>query len=190
MTVIACKITKGLIEIASDTQSTWGHNKYDKQNQSDKQLHCYGKLFKVNGMIIGGSGTTSHIAMMQIFCKTHKPKDATRDSVLDWLIEFTEWVKKKSDIAAKDLSLHGIMVYENTVFRFFDWVEVEVIDGFTAVGSGMFLALGALEAGAEVKAVIKVAIKYDLYCGGTVKYMSVKKKERSNKLKASLRSGR
>lgn len=43
----------------------------------------------------------------------------------------------------------------------------EVTDHF-AYGSGMFLALGAMELGATPERAVEVAIKYDLYCGGKV----------------------
>lgn len=45
---------------------------------------------------------------------------------------------------------------------------------FTAIGSGASLAIGALEAGADVEKALEVAIKYDTYSGGDAHVMEVK----------------
>src|SRR5689334_19616228 len=113
MTIIACRVNKDSIEIASDSQTTWGRNKYPKPDTADKQTFAAGKLFQINGMTLGCAGMLSDIGILQLFAKTHVPKEMERDSVLEWLMEFQEFALDKAKIAYKDLCVHGILIYKN-----------------------------------------------------------------------------
>lgn len=175
MTAIAVKLSKKTIEIAGDTQTSWGWNKYSKQAHSDKQIQSNGKIFQVNDLTIGCAGSVNQIGLLQIFCKTHKPKEMERDSVLDWLIEFKDWANKKAGIALADFSFHGILISEGRVFSFYDFMDVGEVKSFEAVGSGMWLCIGAMELGASAEEAVKVAIKYDLYCGGNSTKLIIQK---------------
>lgn len=174
MTCIAVKIKGKTIEIAGDTQTTWGRNKYPKQNYADKQLKADGKIFQVNGMTIGCAGSVADIGLLQIFCKTHKPKEMTRDEILNWFIEFKEWALDKAKVPFNEINIHGIIISSGLAFSFYDFMEVSPVLNFEAVGSGMFLAIGAMEIGATAEQAVKVAIKYDLYCGGEVTKITIK----------------
>jgi ATP-dependent protease HslVU (ClpYQ) peptidase subunit len=173
MTVIACKVSKGFIEIASDSQTTWGQNKYPTRDKSDKHISANGKVFSVNGITVGCAGNCAHIGLFQNFCKTHSPKEMSSDSIIDWIIEFKDWVNDKTKIAFDEISLHGIIVKDGKAFTFFDHLESYEIKDFFAVGSGMFLAIGAMDSGADVTQAVKTAMKYDLFCGGTVNYLKI-----------------
>lgn len=168
MTCIAVKIKEKHIEIAGDSQATWGRNKYPNPSYADKTLKAEGKIFQTNGMTIGCAGSVAHIGLLQIYCKTHKPKEMDRDSIIDWFIEFRDWVNIRAKIPATDISIHAILINDGRAFAFYDFMEVSEIKDFEAVGSGMFLAIGAMELGADVEKAIEVAIKYDLFCGGDI----------------------
>jgi ATP-dependent protease HslVU (ClpYQ) peptidase subunit len=168
MSVVAVKINDGIIEIAGDTQTTWGKNKFSKKDTSDKHINASGKIFQVNGMTIGCAGGVSDIGLLQIYAKTHRPKEMDRDCILDWLVEFKEFANKKAQVSFNDISVHGIMVLEGKVFSFYDFLEVVEVKNFDAVGSGMWLAIGAMELGATAAEAVTVASKYDLFCGGEV----------------------
>jgi hypothetical protein len=174
MSIIAVRIKKGIIEFASDTQTTWGGNKYPNIESSDKTLKSFGKIFQVNGLTVGCAGDVAHIGLLQIFCKTSKPKETEKDSVIDWLISFKEWALGKAKINFADINVHGILAFEGKVFSFYDFMEVNQIKEFAAVGSVMFLAIGAMELGATASNAVKVAIKYDLFCGGDIKKIILK----------------
>lgn len=174
MSIVAVRIKKGIIEFAGDTQATWGGNKYTLVDQNDKMLKSYGKIFQVNEMTIGCAGDVAHVGLLQIFCKTNKPKEPTKDCIIEWLISFKEWALSKAKINFNDISVHGIISLKGQVFSFFDFMEVNQIKEFTAVGSGMFLAIGAMELGATASNAVKVAIKYDLFCGGDIKKIILK----------------
>ena len=174
MSVIAVKIKKGIIEIAGDSQTTWGSNKYPKQDTSDKQIKSSGKIFQVNGMTFGCAGSVADIGLLQIFAKTHRPKEMERDSVFEWFIEFKQFALDKAKINFNDISIHGIIILEKKVFCFYDFMEVVEVKDFNAVGSGMWLAIGAMELKADVTEAVNVAIKYDLHCGGEVTKLEIK----------------
>jgi len=174
MTVIAVRVKKKTIEIAGDSQTTWGDHKMPKKNSSDKQVQSFGKIFQTNGLTLGCAGSVAHIGLLQIFSKTHAPKEMERDSILDWFIEFKEWVLDKAKINFSDILMHGIIIRDGKAFAFYDFMEVSRIYEFDAVGSGMFLAIGALELGATTEQAVNVAIKYDLYCGGSANKITIK----------------
>lgn len=173
MSIIAVKKQGKRFLIAGDSQSTWGRNKYPKTNLSDTQIRAYGKIFQVNGMTIGCAGSVADIGLLQIFCKTHKPKEMNRDYILDWFIEFKEWALDKAKINFNDISIHGIIVADGAAFGFYDFMDVTPVLDFDAVGSGMFLAIGAMELGANPEQAVKVACKYDLYCGGKITKLTI-----------------
>lgn len=168
MTCIAVRIDKKKIEIAGDAQTTWGGRKYPKEDTTDKQIKSFGKIFQVNGMTIGCAGSVAHMGLLQVFVKTNRPKEMEKDSVLEWLISFKQFCLDKAKIGFADISLHGILILEKRVFSFYDFMEVVDIKTFESIGSGMWLAIGAMELGAGVEEAVGVAIKYDLYCGGDV----------------------
>ena len=177
MSVIAVRKYDDKIIIASDTQTTWGGYKIESNNKTDAQMSNHGKLTKVNDMIIGSAGQCSHIALFEIFAKTHKPKTATRDDVLDWFFEFKEWVRVKAAVNYAELSLSFILVIENKVFSVYSWGEVVMQNDFASVGSGMWLAIGAMEIGADPIKAVQVASKYVNTCGGGVEHLEIKTKK-------------
>lgn len=173
MTCIAVKIGKKKIEIAADNQSSWGYNKMPKRDVSDKQTKAVGKLFQINGMTFGCAGSTADIGLLRLFAKTTKPKEMEKDFILEWFLQFRDWAVKKAAIAYNDISIHGIIINEGKVFAFFDFLDCVEVKTFDAVGSGMWLAIGAMECGADVEQAVKVAVKYDLFCGGDVNKLTV-----------------
>lgn len=171
MTVIAVQVKKKQIELASDCQTTWGSNKFPKKETTDSSIKVNGKIFQLNGMTVGAAGETSTISWLQIFCKSHKPKEADRDSILEWFVEFKQWVKIKGTL--DNISIHFILIMNGKAFAVYDFMEVNEITDFDAVGSGMWLAIGAMDNGCSVTEAVNTAIKYDLYCGGKTNYVIV-----------------
>lgn len=175
MTVIAVKVKKDLIEIASDNQTSWNRNKKEKANNSDNEMKSFGKLYQTNGMTIGMAGSVAHIGLFYVFSKTHKPKNKDRDSVLDWVLEFKTYAKDKAGINFNDLNFGGILVFEGLAFVFYDDTSVYIVDEFDSIGSGRWLCLGSLNVGSTIKEAISTSIKYDLFCGGEIHKLSIKK---------------
>lgn len=172
MSVVAVKETKTHIEIAADRQITFG--KFNKMVETTSNV-CEqpSKLFQENGIIIGAAGLVEESSLLKIFCKNHKPKNADEDSVMEFLIEFLDWYKKKNNQKAQ-LKNQYIILYEGKIFECLGMWAREVKD-FTAIGSGKFLALGAMYFGRSAEDGVDVAKEFDLYCGGKTKILKIKK---------------
>jgi ATP-dependent protease HslVU (ClpYQ) peptidase subunit len=164
MTCIAIKKVKGGFEIAADSQTSWGGHKFPTK-ENNTSFGYEGKLFEVNEMTIGCAGSVSNTQMLAIYAKSHKPKDMNTDDILDWFVEFKFWAAKKFDIKQDEISLHCIIHSRKKAFTVFDFLECHEVKEFDAVGSGMFLAIGAMDVGASAEDAVNVAIKYDKHCG-------------------------
>ena len=165
MTCIAIKKTTKGFEIASDSQTTWGRFKQIKKPTSDSQTKSIGKIFEINNITFGCAGDVGNITMLQYYAKTHIPKTADKDSLLEWFIEFKDWLFQKAKVGFNDVGISCIVVVKKRAFVIHDWLSAHEIEEYDAIGSGMFLALGAFEMGATAKQAVRVAIKHDLYCG-------------------------
>jgi len=165
MTCIAIKKTKNGFEIAADSQTTWGSHKQPKKNTTDNETRSSGKIFETNGITFGCAGDVGNITMLQYYSKTHIPKSPDKDFIIDWFIEFKEWLNSRAKVGFNDVGISCIMVMSGNAFVIHDWLSAYQVEDYDAIGSGMFLALGAFEMGATAKQAVKVAIKHDLYCG-------------------------
>jgi len=161
MTVIAIRKYKNHIEMAADSQTTWGDHKILKAS----------KLTKVNGMYLGCAGAVSESSLLKIFSRNHKPKAANDDDVLDFLSEFADWKEKKTK--KYDIENSVLLVMEQKIFHVLAMSVRDVDSDFFAIGSGMFLALGAMELGASPMTGVAIAIKHDVYCGGEIRTINI-----------------
>jgi ATP-dependent protease HslVU (ClpYQ) peptidase subunit len=162
MSVVAVKRLKDKIVMSADNQVTigWG-NKVTGDEISKEPA----KIFRNENMLVGTAGYTYAFSLFRIYCKNRKPASANVEGILEFLSEFLDWAKKKDS----DFKLNNdfLIVFEDHIFHT-DCLDVNEINEFSAIGCGMFLALGALSQGASTEEAIKVAIKYDTYCGGDV----------------------
>lgn len=169
MTVIAGRIYPKKIIMACDLQTTWGDSKLvDAKNSMYIEP---AKIWQHNGLTIGSSGYVSESVLFQVFTKTHKPDQATVDGIMNLLVEFTDWAKKKS--ADFKLQNHYLIIFEGKLFQAIQF-SIHEVKEYNAVGSGMFLALGAMYKGATPQEAVEVAKQFDLFCGGETKTVEVK----------------
>lgn len=172
MTVIAVRKYEDRIELAADSQATWG---------SDYKILTKTKLVQTNDFTFGCAGSGRDIALFRMFARTHKPKAATEDDIVDFLAEFVSWKKQKA--SNEEYVGQMILVMDCIIFEIEQYSVREPIETFFAVGSGMFTALGAMELGASPKSAVEVCVKYNLGCGGDVKVITIplntKKEEKS-----------
>jgi len=164
MSVVCCRIYPDSIEIASDSIIVTGWTQSKSNND-------YSKLIQVNGMTIGSVGVCSESSMFQIFCKTHRPKEADADSMLDFLSEFLDWKKKKTD--SYELTNQYIIVYKSKAFLAYGFF-VDEIKTYEAIGAGMDYALASLYLGNTVDKSVQVACELSVYCEMPVKKFVVK----------------
>ncbi len=165
MTVIACKITKDFIEIASDNQTTFGNLKYESKKRRDQHIEAFGKIIKINEIVLACAGGVREINMLHRFCKTHSPKELEVDELMDWFLEYRDWLIDKTKISLSDISISGFIIKNKKAFAFFDHLEVFEIENFEAIGSGKKFAIGAMAHGSTASEAVEIAMEHDLYCG-------------------------
>ena len=107
MSVVCCRVSEDKIEIASDSITIRG---YTQSKGFNVRL---AKLAKVNGLIVGGVGMAQENALFQIFCETRKPKDATCESIVIFLSEFSDWKYKKVDKFGIENNFNIILIYHS-----------------------------------------------------------------------------
>jgi ATP-dependent protease HslVU (ClpYQ) peptidase subunit len=163
MTVIALRVKKEEIVIGSDTQTTCGYNTYkDSQGSIYKNSS---KILIINDLVIGVAGAVKNNCLLSIFCKNHKPKLSTEDGILDFLVEFNDWAKSKDESSRLEDN-QFLIVYGGKAFEVVDGYLVREVSNYTAIGSGMFLALGAMYFDKSVEEAIEVSKEFDAFCGG------------------------
>ncbi|MCG3204051.1 MAG: hypothetical protein KCHDKBKB_00754 [Elusimicrobia bacterium] len=157
MTVVAVRVFKDKIVMSCDSQGTSGNHK--------RSLEALGfhKIFQNNGVTVGACGNTMESGLLKIFIKSHRPKEATQDSMLDFMSEFFDWLRKKDQNMAVDGAY--ILVMDGKVFEL-SYFEANEILEYGAVGSGRYVALGAMLMGASPEKAVEAAKTFDLYCGG------------------------
>lgn len=148
MSVVACKIYKDKIEMASDSIAVKGWTKIN--NAQNKIV----KLMKYNDMIIGGCGNSDEISLLFHYMKTHTIEDMDEKGVLDFIIEFRRW---KNDLTGdNNLRNPYIIAYKGKAFAI-EGMLVFPIDDFYTIGAGEDYASGALYMGASPKEAVKAA---------------------------------
>lgn len=170
MTVVAVKKYNDKIVMSCDSQTTYGTRyKVEKMRETSPVKSDMGKIFIENDMLIGCSGAVSESNLLKLFARNHKPKSADVDGILEFLLEFRDYIAKRTAEPAYKIDNQ---TFGGKVFECYD-MDVTERPTFWAIGSGMFLALSALHLGQTPEEAVNVAKQYDLYCGGETKTLSV-----------------
>ena len=163
MSVVACKILPNGYEIASDsisvrfwTQSKGGNTKFSK-------------LFEVNDVVVGSVGYAEESSLLQMFCSTRKPAEATEPAILEFFSEFSSWKKKKAEKSGLDNAY--LIGFEGKVFSVNGWFIQQVLK-YEAIGAGMDFALAALYLDNSAEEAVKVACELSIYCEEPIQIIS------------------
>ena len=154
MSIVACKIMEGGYQIAADSITVRGYTQTRNNTQRSK-------LFEVNDLVIGSVGTAEEGSLLHLFAKTHRPAGANEESLLEFLSEFSDWKKKKTDNATIDNDY--LIGYGGHVFSISEWL-VERVTTYEAIGIGMDFALAALHLGHDAEDAVKTAIELSVFC--------------------------
>jgi 20S proteasome alpha/beta subunit len=165
MSVVAVKVYDDKIVIGADSQSTsYWHNK-DSTN----------KIYKIsNSFVIGGVGYTSHNQMMYLFCETNKPAGSRKRDILEFFVQFNDWMRKKTDDFRPYNSF--LIVFGDKAFWVTNDLMIKEITDYCAIGSGMEYAKAGLYLGKTVQDSIRIACDLTIYCSGPIERYEVKKK--------------
>lgn len=103
-------------------------------------MYAVQKLQRIKGSVYGGAGTYEHLLKMYEWFKNPDMKP-------DW--------KFQPDFEIIELSPEGLFLWGP------EMIAMPISQPFYATGSGGAYAMGALEAGADLKSAIQIAAKYD-----------------------------
>lgn len=165
MTVIAARKTADAIILAADTMISVGHAK------STDAAMVHSKLFEQNGLVIGSTGDCYESTLMELFTRNHKPVDSSRLAIIDFLVEFREWIQKKD---VKHNPRNGfLIVFDGKLFRIYGGLEVYEVKEFDAIGAGEDFAKAALHLGHSPSEAVEVACKLSLFCSEPITEITV-----------------
>jgi ATP-dependent protease HslVU (ClpYQ) peptidase subunit len=155
MSVVACKIKENGYEIAADSITVRGIT------QTKGQTSDHVKLYEANDMVIGGVGSAEENSLLRLFSETYRPSKPDEYSILEFISEFSEWKKRKTDnTAIKNSFLIG---FQGSVFHVEQW-HVSKIKTYMAIGAGMNFALAALYLGHSAEKAVETAIELSTMC--------------------------
>ena len=147
MSVVAVKKTDKKIKIAADSISVCGWTRMEKTIKK-------AKLFEVNGIIAGGVGLASENLLLENFCLPHKPHQATEREVLNFFIEFNNYLK---ELGMSGYSNHFIFCYKGKAFLIEQNLYVNEVNEYAAIGAGEDFALAALYLGYSARTAVETA---------------------------------
>lgn len=154
MSIVVVKVLPEKIEIASDSITVRGWTQ-------SRSTNSFSKLVKVNDLIIGSVGTAEEGALLQVFCSTRRPDQATELSIVNFLSEFANWKNTKTGVAT--ITNEYIFIVDKHVFQIHGFFVEEIIN-FAAIGAGMDFALAALHLGHEAEKAVEVACELSVFC--------------------------
>ena len=171
MSVVACKIKEDGYEIAADSITVRGITQ--TKGQTD-----HVKLYETNEMVIGGVGSAEENSLMRLFAETHRPSAADEYSILEFISEFSEWKKRKTDnnAAIRNAFMLG---YQGVVFTIEQW-HVHKVNSYMAIGAGMSYALAALYLGHSAEKAVETAIELSTVCEAPI--LVIKKTNKDKKV--------
>ena len=152
MSVVAVRVYDKEIIMSADSIIT---------KNGDKTPIGRGKIFEVNGMLIGSSGYASEGIHMSLFAENHTPLSMDDRELTKYMYEFSEWKAKEFGVEKK-LNNSYLIAYKGKVFCYENDYVGEVKDYF-AIGAGENYANAALYLGHSPAEAVKVACALSCY---------------------------
>ena len=99
---------------------------------------------------------------MSLYCRNHKPVDASVEYVIDFLVEFEVWARSKDDGFRIDNQY--LIGYKNSLFRTYERIQVFEVKEFDAIGAGEEYAKTALHLGKTPEESVAIACELSVWC--------------------------
>lgn len=164
MSVIAVKVYKDKIVIGADSIRVRGYTQ-----EKDKTA----KLYEVNNMVVGHVGASRNAQFMYVFAKNHNPAAPTLEAVIDFVVEYIDWCKKRD--SNYKLESNFLLVFKGKVFCIMQDMFIQEVKDYAADGAGKDYALAALYLGKNVEDAITVATELSIYCEAPVNIIEKKR---------------
>lgn len=179
MSVVAARVYKDKITMSADNITCFGWTKDTRQ--------LSGKIYKIsNELIFGGCGLAKVNSLFRSFLINHQPRDCSEESVLEMMLEFTEYYKKKFDKNSADEvfeRFNALIGYKNKLFYVGYGLYISEVQEYFAIGAGEDFAKAALFLGHSTAEAVKVACELCCYVAEPIETYSIqfKKKEGGEK---------
>lgn len=161
MTVIVAVKTDDRIVFASDSLMAVGSTIV-----TDSQAKT-SKLWQQNNLTVGHSGNCQFDTLMKIFSKTHVPKSACEDGMVEFLIEYVNLCQTKYSVGIPTSQF--LIAFQNQLFIVYGGIDVYKVEKFEAIGSGSDFAQAALLLGKTAKEAVEVSCQLSNTCAPPVK---------------------
>lgn len=170
MSIGVVQITKDKIYIAADNQISYDQNRFVDREQSFAPC----KIVRNEHVAFVSAGVLGVCVLFDIYSRSNKFLNDTDIDIMNYMVNFYQW------LGSKDSSLSGtknqfILVIGGKVFDV-EGIMVREVKKYSAIGSGTFLALGAMRMGATALEAVETAIEFDLYCGGSPVSLEIERK--------------
>jgi len=166
MSIVCCRLSEKEIKVAADSIMVHG---FTQEKGKDK----YSKLCEVNGMIIGSVGLCEESGMIQIFAATRKPAAPTESEILNFIAEFAEWKKKKTE--KYTIENDYLIAFDGHIFKANSFFIKEIVE-YEAIGAGMDYALAALYLNHDVEKAVEVACELSVFCEKPIRILTMLRK--------------
>jgi ATP-dependent HslUV protease subunit HslV len=185
---IAVAVKKnGVIAVAADTQENFGDRKVLRTN------HRSEKILRVGGSFLAATGWGLYDNVLRDYlARSRPPRFAGSGEVFRFFVKLWKDLRARytlvNDQAHEDdptpfadLDSSFLIVNPTGIYQVSGNMSVSVFEEYYAVGSGSPYALGAmsalyatdLDAEAIARTACRVAIEFDVFCGGDVDLFSV-----------------
>lgn len=161
MTVIAAIKTEDKIVFAHDSIMLSGDSVITNNNTVSS------KLWQQNGLTVGHSGQCLFNTLMRIFAKTHIPKAACEDGMVEFLIEYVNCCQSKYNTGMPTSSF--LIAFQDQLFRVYGGIDVYKVEKFDAIGGGADFAQAALFLGKTAQEAAEVSCQLSNTCAPPVK---------------------
>ena len=165
MSVVAVKVYDKEIIMSADSIIV---------KSDDKTPMGRGKIFEVNGMLIGTSGYASEGIHMALFAENHTPLSMDDRELTKYMHEFMEWKSKEFGVEKK-IDNDYLIAYKDKVFYYGAGYAGEITNYF-AIGAGEKYANAALYLGHSPSEAVKVACALNCFVAEPIITKSISKR--------------
>lgn len=166
MSVVAVKVYDKEIIMSADSIIVHG---------DDKTPVGKGKIFEVNGMLIGTSGFASEAVHMALFAENHTPLAMDEREITKFMYEFMSWRIKEFGVDPKtEFQNSYLIAYKGKVF-YCNAGYIGEVNDFFAIGAGEAYAKAALYLGHSPAEAVKVAAALNCFVAEPVITKSITK---------------
>lgn len=161
MSVIAVRVTASQVEMAVDSEVSYGDIRVSRSTSIADQ-----KLWAVNGLMVAFVGTSSLGSILRRWTRDNVPEGGDEPSICRYVDAFHSWRRETYPDGGDIGEVSFVLAFHGQAW-IVDAYAVSAVPrgGYFADGAGMTVALGALFCGASVEDAARAACYHNGQCG-------------------------